>query len=285
MKQWKSVAIVGVGLIGGSIGLRLRSRGLAAEVIGIGRRPEGLREAADLGAVSRFSTDLSAVAKAELVVVCTPVETVAGLVRKLAAHCPPEAVITDVGSTKEAIVEELLELGADGGPSFVGSHPLAGSEKTGVAAATPDLFAGRTVVITPRDYVPGSPPAGAVAVVRGFWLSLGASVRLMSPGAHDQAVAAVSHLPHVVASVLAAGTATEELPLVATGWLDTTRVAAGDVELWRQILAQNRGHVLKSIDKFAKVLSSFRDALHDMDDARLLEFLEAGKRNRDSVGS
>jgi prephenate dehydrogenase len=158
---------------------------------------------------------------------------------------------------------------------------LAGSEKTGVQFARADLLEGRVVVVTPTR----RSRADDVVRVEQFWGSLGTQVLRKTPQAHDQAVAATSHLPHVLASLLAAATPRELLPLVAGGWLDTTRVAAGDVELWRQILNENRADVLKSLDKFAKVLASFRAALQRGDQAKIAKLLEAGKQNRDAVGS
>ncbi len=281
MKHWDTVAVVGVGLIGGSIGLALRGRGLAKHVVGIGRRASSLKAAQQCGAVTHTTTNLPrGVADAQVVVVCTPIETIAEKVRECAEHCPTGTLITDAGSTKAQIVSAL-----DGQlpreVAFVGSHPLAGSEQTGPQNARADLFDGRLVVVTPTRRTEKS----RLAEVERFWTSLGASVTRMSATEHDQAVAAISHLPHLVASALAASTPEKQLPLAATGWLDTTRIAAGDVQLWRQILADNRGHVLKSLDKFEKVLSKFRAALETDNGRALLKLLEAGKHNRDSVGS
>jgi prephenate dehydrogenase len=279
MKQWDTVAIVGVGLIGGSVGLALRERRLARTVVGIGRRAASLRKAKQHGAVTETTTNLPrGVAKADLVVVCTPVEKIVEQVRQAAEHCPAGALITDAGSTKATIVVALDDELRDG-VAFVGSHPLAGSEKVGPEAARADLFDGRLVVITPtRRTQPKH-----VSQIEQFWQSLGARVVCMSPQAHDEAVAATSHLPHLLASALAAATPEDLLPLVAGGWLDTTRVAAGDVELWRQILSDNRLHVLKNLDKFEKVLSSFRTALERNDPAKIAKLLEQGKQTRDAV--
>ncbi len=162
---------------------------------------------------------------------------------------------------------------------FVGSHPLAGSEKTGVKHARDDLFRGRTVVVTPT----ASTPEDATARIETFWGTLGASVMRLSPQEHDQGVAATSHLPHLIASALAAATPVAYLPLVATGWLDTTRIAAGDVELWRQILGQNRSSVLQALGQFEKVLNSFTLALQQQDDVTISELLSTGKQRRDSL--
>jgi prephenate dehydrogenase len=281
MNQWDTVAIVGVGLMGGSLGLALRDRGLAREVIGVGRRAASLRRARHCGAVTRTTTRLDrAVVDADLVVVCTPVADVVDHVCEAARHCRPDTLLTDVGSTKEWIVRELSAR-LPAGPVFVGSHPLAGSEKTGPEHARPDLFEGRVTVVTPsRQTDPES-----VQRVESFWAALGSQVVRMTPRAHDQVLARVSHLPHLIAAALAAATSLEDLPLVAGGWKDTTRVAAGDPRLWVPILGTNRDQVLKSLAQFEKVLARFRDALQRGDETRLAQLLDVGKRIRDSVAS
>ena len=278
---WDSVAIVGVGLIGGSIALALRQRGLAKRVIGIGRRQSSLRRAKQCQAVTDTTTDLKrGVAQAQLIVVCTPVERIAEHVRQAAQHCLNGAIITDAGSTKTEIVTSLPAQ-FDRDVAFVGSHPLAGSEKTGPQAARADLLEGRLVVLTPLR----STASQHVTAIEKFWKSLGCQVVRMTPQAHDTAIASTSHLPHLIASALAAATPEKLIPLTSSGWADTTRIAAGDVELWTQILSDNRGNVLKSIDKFAKVLASFQSALTRNDRAKIARLLTAGKQNRDVVGS
>ncbi len=281
MTQRDTVAILGAGLIGGSIGLALRRRGLARRVIGVGRRESTLQKALAREAITDATTDLAVgVAQADLVIVCTPVCHIVEHVRQTAQHAPPGVLITDAGSTKGEIVA-ALEQNLPRGAVFVGSHPMAGSEKTGPEFAEADLFERRATIVTPTA---NTPPA-AVEQIEAFWRSLGSQVFRMSPQAHDAAVATISHTPHVAASVLAAVTPEELLPLVGGGWLDTTRVAAGDVELWRQILTENRGHVLRSLDEFEKTLASFRDALARGDDAYFVHLLEQGKRRRDAVGN
>ena len=284
MQKWNTVAIVGVGLIGGSIGLALQQRGLADRIIGIGRRASSLRRAQQCGAIHAASTDLArGVADAELIIVCTPVAIIAEHVTAAAQHCPSGALITDVGSTKANIVASL-----DGnqaywreGVQFVGSHPLAGSDKTGAEHARADLLETRTVVVTPTRRT----PAKTYERLASFWESLGARVVRHSPATHDRLLAATSHLPHLAASAVAAATPRDALPLAATGWLDTTRIAAGNADLWMQILLDNRLHVLQALDKFEKVLTDFRKALSDEDAKRLIKLLEAGRRNRDAVGN
>ena len=281
MKTWKTVAIVGVGLIGGSIGLALRRGKLADRVIGVGRDLKKLRGACRREIVSEVSDNLEqGVRDADLVIVCTPVASIVEQVRHVATACPRHALITDVGSTKSTIAAALIQKQL-GGVTFVGSHPLAGSEKAGCENARDVLFDGQIVIVTPTP----STPESAVRKTVRFWQQLGAEVRRMSPRDHDRAIAMTSHVPHLVASALAASTSAELLPLAATGWSDTTRIASGDVRLWEQILMHNRGHVLKSLDKFEKVLTSLRNSLESEKPRQLKSILAKGKQHRDTVGS
>ncbi len=279
MAQIDTAAIVGVGLIGGSIGLALRQRGLARTVVGIGRTPSRLRTAERVGAIDWGTSDIGrGVADAELIVVCTPVEHVVAHVRQAARACAPGALITDAGSTKGTICRALAtEL--DGRGAFVGSHPMAGSEKSGPEHADPSLFDGCITVITPTP----ESRAEDVDRIEAFWRSLGASVLRMTPDEHDRVVANVSHLPHLVASALAASVDPRDLVLAATGWQSTTRVAAGDAELWRQIFSENRPQLLGALTRFEDMLHEFRRALEQNDLPELGRLLTLGKHNRDAL--
>ncbi|MEX2559334.1 MAG: prephenate dehydrogenase/arogenate dehydrogenase family protein, partial [Pirellulales bacterium] len=192
----------------------------------------------------------------------------------------PGALITDVGSTKAEIVAAL-----DGALSrevrFLGSHPLAGSEKSGPAAAAADLFVDRTVVVTPTR----ATRKEDLAALEAFWTALGARVIRMSPEAHDRALAATSHLPHLAASALAACTPQGDLGLTASGWVDTTRVAAGDPELWQQIFMSNRANVLTALARYEKVLDSLRRCLEQGNKRKLTAILQEGKQKRDALAS
>ena len=279
MQPFDTVAILGVGLIGGSIGLGLRRRGLASRVIGIGRRPDSLRVAMDMDAVT--STTLApheGVADADLVIICTPVGRIAHDVRSVAPHCRPGTLITDVGSTKAEIVADV-GTALPNGVRFIGSHPLAGSERNGPAAAEADLFVGRVVIVTPGD----ATRADDLEALCGFWRGLGARVVKLPPDEHDRALAATSHLPHLIAAALAAATPGELLGLTAGGWGDCTRIASGDPELWGQIFASNRESLLATLSRFEECVIAFREAIERRDDEALLELLTAAKRRRDSV--
>ncbi len=243
--QIRTVAIVGVGLIGGSVGLAVRRRG-AVRVVGVDRDESALRHAGERGVIDEACTDLeAAAAAADLIVFCTPVDRVARQVQAAAAACKPGTLLTDTGSTKAGIVR-------------------AG------------MFEGRVVVLTPTD----ATPADAVAAVSAFWESLGARVRRMSPEAHDRAVSFTSHLPHLVASALAGVLPPEMVLLAATGFRDTTRVAAGDPALWAAVLEANHEEVLRSLGRFEARLAEFRVALAAADGAALTALLEAGRRLR-----
>lgn len=280
MKQWDTVAIVGVGLIGASIGLAMRQRNLAKNIVGIGRRQASLRIARGNGAVDHTTIDLNkGVAEAELVIVCTPVGRVVEHVRQAASHCPERALLTDVGSVKQAIVEPL-DTGLARACRFLGGHPVAGSEKAGPANAMANLFEGRVTILTPTK----NTRAEDFDLLSDLWQSLGSVVVKMTPEEHDQALAVVSHLPHAAAVVLAM-TAPEKLfRFCGTGMLDTTRVAAGDPELWRQILTMNRDNVLTALEQYGQNLAALHGALRDNNDKELARILALAKKNRDSLG-
>ena len=236
------------------------------------------------GAIDETSLELEhGVAAAELIVLCTPVGRIVEDAMRAAELCPQNALITDGGSTKEAIVKALDGKlpGKFGSARFVGSHPLAGSEKNGPQNARADLYEGRIVLVTPGKK---TTPADADAV-SDFWSALGATVWRMSPAEHDRTLAATSHAPHLIAAALAAATTDQDRPLCGTGWRDTTRIAAGDVEVWTQIFLANQANTLKSLARFEKTLSALRAALERGDETRLAKLLTEAKRSRDALGS
>lgn len=281
MKRFDTVAIVGVGLIGGSIGMALRQRGLADRVVGIGRRQSSLRIARRMGAVDTATVNLAkGVAEAPLIVVCSPVDQIVDHVRQAAEHCPEGSLITDAGSTKQAIVGAV-----DGqlprGCRFLGGHPLAGSEKSGPLHARADLFEGRVALITPTKHT----RAEDFDLLESFWSELGSVVVQMSPEEHDLAVALTSHLPHAAAAALAAMLPEQYFRITGTGFLDTTRVAAASPELWRQIFLANRENLLRGLEQLQRQLGQLRAALEQHDAAALETWLAKAKKNRDALGS
>ncbi len=281
MRRFECVAIIGVGLIGGSVGLALRQRNLAAKVVGVGRRHSSLRVARRIGAVTTTTIDIArGVADAELVVVCTPVGQIVEHVRQAAANCPAGTLITDAGSTKQQICQQL-----DGtlprGCRFLGSHPLAGSEKSGPAHAAADLFEGRVAIVTPT----ANTRAEDFDLIEQFWESLGSVVISLSPAEHDRALALTSHLPHVLAAALALSVPEKLFRLCGTGLLDTTRLAAGDPLLWQQILVSNRDYMLAALEQLGQQVERFRKAILQSDAQELLHLLTQAKRARDALGS
>jgi len=281
---WPTVAIVGVGLIGGSIGLAVKDRRLAARVIGVGRSAESLAEARRLGVVDETATDVAALAAADLVVVATAVGTIPALLRAVDAAVRPGTLVTDAGSTKGSIVAawEKHRRRAQGPRSrFVGAHPIAGSHRRGPAAAKADLFVGRVTVVTPA----AATPPDDVTAVAGFWSALGSTVFTMAPREHDRILAATSHAPHVAAAAIAAATPAECRRFTAGGWRDTTRIAAGDPALWADILLDNRAGVVRALGRISAATEKFRAALAANDRRRLLALLSRAKEDRDAVGS
>jgi prephenate dehydrogenase len=278
--MFECVAIVGVGLMGGSLGLATKQRRLARNVIGVGRSRERLQKARELGLVDSVSDSVSEAAQAaDFVVVALPVMRIAETVHAIRGHCPRNCLITDMGSTKQEIVSAIEQTGGKG--EFVGCHPLAGDHRSGCEFARGDLYQDRLTVLTPTS---GTSPA-AVQRLAEFWQALDSRVVMMSPADHDQLVAQSSHVPHLAAAAVAAATTDEAMPLVASGWFDTTRVASGDVQLWQQILATNRQAVVAAADTVIANLQAFRDAIANGDDTRLISLLAEGKQKRDAVGN
>jgi prephenate dehydrogenase len=274
------ITVVGVGLIGGSVGLAAKARGVARRVIGVGRDPGKLEQAARLGAVDEVTTDLAeGVTRAGLVVVCTPVDRIAGDVRAAGSYARPGTLITDGGSTKGNIAAAVGE--PPPGVHFVPAHPLAGGEKGGVEHARADLFEGRVTILTPTDR---TDPA-AVERVEAFWRALGSRVVRMPHDDHDRALATTSHLPHAVAAGVAGVTPPEWLPLSAGGFRDVTRIAGGSPELWVPIFQANRDEVLAALDRFTDRLAEFRRLLEAGDGAGLARWLADAKQVRDALGA
>lgn len=275
-----NVLIVGVGLIGGSIAKAAMANGVCNRVIGIGRCNDRLGQAVDAGVIHEYSTNVKdVVARCSLIVICTPVDQIVEDVIRAAQHASVETVITDVGSVKEKICSEL-EGRLPESITFIGSHPLAGSEKSGFEAAEHDLFVGRTTVVTPLEE--SGSQESAIDLLTSFWEQLGSVVIQMNPADHDQALGFTSHLPHLVASALASSVSPDLLPLAATGFQDTTRIAAGDPTLWAGILESNREQVLQAIDEFQLHLQQFRQAINECDTEMLIRLLSEAKTIRDA---
>jgi len=277
--DFETIAVVGVGLIGGSIALAAKSHGAARIVLGVGRNPGRLEEAQRRGIIDEGTVDLpAAAARADLLVFCSPVDVIAAGVREAARACRPGTLITDAGSVKACLCGDLAQ-GLLPQVEFVGAHPLAGSEKQGFEHAEARLFEKRICVVTPC----GTNSRGAVERISGFWKKLGSRIIEMSPAAHDRALAETSHLPHLVAAALAATLSADNRPLAASGFRDTTRVASGDAELWTAIFLENREQLLASLSRYDALLDRFRQALEQNDTSALKELLKAAKMSRDAI--
>jgi len=272
--QFGTVAIVGVGLIGGSLGMALKRRRLAERVVGIGRSREGLDTAIGLGAIDTGTTDLKeSVSDADIVVLCTTVGHILATLPEVLSVIGPKTIVTDVGSTKSVIVAA-----AQGDPRFVGGHPMAGSELSGVEAAMPTLFEEATWAITPT----GTTDPEAFSHVEMMARQVGATTLTLAAEAHDTMLAVTSHLPHVLASALMRQAAETQADyrqtqqLSAGSFADATRVAASSPKLWRDVCLTNREAILTSLQGFRGQLDTLEEAVDSSDAERLEEFFAVG---------
>jgi len=257
----QELAIVGVGLLGGSVAKAARAGGLARRIVGVGRDIARLQPAIDDGSLDVATIELeTGVREADFILLAAPVLAIEGLLERMWRAAPDGTVITDVGSTKRNIVRAAERLAARRPLAFVGSHPLAGSEQSGYGVARADLFRGATVVVTPTE----GTELGALKRVTEFWEALGARVSSLDPEAHDRTVAAISHLPHLIACALVDGAGRVEpaaLELAARGFRDTTRIAAGDPDVWTEIFLANRDALSASVGAFRAALDDLQRAI------------------------
>jgi prephenate dehydrogenase len=276
LPRLRRVTIVGVGLLGGSIGLRIKRLDKRIHVAGVGRRRESLDEAMGLGAIDSAHVGCDGgLGESDLVILATPVGAFAQHLRAAAPRLRKSAVVTDVGSTKQAVVAAAQRVLGPAG-RFVGSHPMAGSDQRGPAAARADLLEGAVCIMTP---VPATPPA-ATRLVRRFWAAMGMRVLTMTPREHDSSVARVSHLPHVLSALLMLLPQADDLRVAASGFRDMTRLAGGDVEMWRDILLTNRREILAAIDGFDERLMYLRDLVETADADGIAQLLSAARARR-----
>ena len=274
---FRKAAIIGVGLIGGSLGAALRGRKLVGEVCGIGYRTSTLSEAKRRGCVDDFTLDLGeCVRGASLVVIATPVSLVAEKAREAAESISPDCIVTDVASTKKLITEQVDAILA-GKARYVGSHPMAGSEKRGAVNADKDLFDGALCIViqTPKT------DKEALKTIGEMWRSVGADTLVMSPGEHDRRVALASHVPHVTAAGLVNIQNDGSLECAASGFADTTRIAGSDPRLWSEICLSNAEEIVAGIDRLMAELASARELIEKGDEQALMKMLEkAGSRRQ-----
>jgi len=278
--KFNRIAIIGVGLIGGSIGLAVKKRHIAKEVVGVFRRSSTMRKALRKKAIDRATMSIAEGVKgADIIIIASPVYSIPALVREAMRYAKPGAIITDVGSTKSWVMKEVAGIKkARTSVYFVGSHPMAGSEHAGVEFARSDLLEGSPCIVIKSVDTAGK----ALIKITGFWKSLGAKVSVMTSKEHDRAIALVSHLPHIVAFSLAASVPQNILKYAAEGFKDTTRVASSDPKLWADIFLSNRAQVLQSARAFEASYKDLIKALSSGNYSRVAKILGMAKRKRDN---
>lgn len=278
------VTIIGVGLIGGSLAGVLRKKGLAGEIYGIGRNEENLQKAKRLGLIDHYLLRVSDdMRESDLIVLSSPVGTFLQIVKEIGPHLKKGAIVTDVGSVKGDLVKKIEEVLPDG-VSFVGGHPIAGKESSGVEAASEDLFRRAKCILTPT----GRTDREALEIVKSLWEEAGSDVILMDPWLHDKVFAAVSHLPHVIAYALVNTVArmdfreAEPLSLSGRSFKDLTRIASSPPELWRDICIYNRTNIIDAINGFETILKTIKGHLEKEEGEGLLREFEEARRVKEN---
>lgn len=285
--HFEKISLIGVGLLGGSLGLAIRERKIASSVHAFVRRASSIAEAQRLGVADVATQDLrTAVHGADLVIFCTPLSQMAGLAEKAVPYLKPGTIVTDVGSVKCSVVRELTPLIASAKAEFIGAHPMAGSEQSGMSAGRADLFQNAICIVTPGP----KSTTQAIRASEHFWKALGGTPMLMRPEMHDDLVGRSSHLPHVVAAelanyVLSPANPKEQAALCATGFRDTTRIASGSPEMWRDIVLANRQNLSRILGVFIEDLQEFQLALERQDVSTIEEFFAKAKQRRDNWGA
>jgi prephenate dehydrogenase len=282
----KKLVIFGVGLIGGSVALALKKTKTPATIVGVGRSAESLQTALDLGVIDVDTSDVAAAIKdADLVLIAAPVAQTPAILNAIKLHLNASTVITDAGSTKGDVLQCAKDILGEQFNQFVGGHPIAGAEKSGVSAATADLYLNKNVVLTPT----AETDPEAIALVKTLWQACGANVSEMTAATHDGIFAAVSHLPHLLAFALvddiASRTNAEQLfGFAASGFRDFTRIAGSHPEMWRDISLANRTALLNELDAYQQELSKLQQLLKAQDGAGLEALFERASVARNNWG-
>lgn len=275
----KTLAILGLGLMGGSLGLGAKSHGVVDHVTAYARREESRRDALRLGiADAVFDNPSDAVRQADIVVLCTPVLTMPDLVQSIKADLPEGCIVTDVGSTKGFLADALGAILEESSSVFVGSHPMAGSEKAGLDAAYAELYEGARVIVTSS-----SENLEATGKISTFWSEMGAEVSIMTPIEHDAVIGRTSHLPHLVAAALVNTIDRGDrdvAPLCGPGFLDTTRIAEGSELVWHDIVKTNAAAIRQELDLFSQEIDAMKALLDDQDFETLRSVLATCRKKR-----
>ncbi len=276
---FRKVAIIGVGLIGGSLGMTIKNKRMSREVAGISLRHTSLVTALKSHAIDRAYHDMKKVLlDADLVILATPVNTIINILAMMGPFLKRGCIVTDVGSTKLTIVE-TAEKKLPNHCSFVGGHPLAGSEKQGAMFANPDLFGNAICLLTPTEKTNRS----AYDKIKNFWTQLGSKVVSVSPAEHDKILAYISHLPHLLAYALMGVIPQNCLNYAAQGLKDATRVAASSPNMWNDICMANSKNLVQALDEMVKQLAAFRKMIVFKDENSLIEQFKKSKAKRDGL--
>jgi prephenate dehydrogenase len=276
----KKLTIFGVGLIGGSVALALKKAGDAPKIVGVGRSEKSLNEALKLNVIDALETNIHAACiDADLILIAAPVAQTKSILQSIKPHLNKQTIITDAGSTKGDVLATAREILGEQFSQFVGGHPIAGAEKSGVSAAKADLFLGKNVVLTPSLLPALQTNRDAVAGVADLWQKCGAKVSEMSAENHDSIFAAVSHLPHLLAFALvdeiaSRPNAAQLFSFAASGFRDFTRIAGSSPEMWRDISLANKSALLSEISAFERELTQLKQLLNNGDNAGLLALFE-----------
>jgi prephenate dehydrogenase len=277
--MFRKAVILGTGMIGGSIALALKKNGLAGQVVGVSRQESSLKTARQMGVIDEGMTDVNkAIQGADLVILAAPVKVILDNIQDISKHLRRGCIVTDAGSTKTAIVE-AAEKHFPPHVLFVGSHPMAGSEKSGVVHANAELFKGAVCIMTPT----AKTNRAARDKVKHLWTLFGAQVKTMEPAAHDEAMAYASHLPHMMAFALARSIPEDFIQHGAAGLRDTTRIAGSSPQMWADICSSNYRNVIKAMDEAVKSISEIRKAVVARDEAALVQFFSQAKVKRETL--
>ncbi|MDP2980448.1 MAG: prephenate dehydrogenase [Candidatus Omnitrophota bacterium] len=277
--MFKKITIIGLGLIGGSLALAIKEKKLAKEITGVSRRKSTIDRAIKNKIVDFATLDLkSGVKDSDLVIISTPVLKIAEIAKSIAPFLRKGAILTDAGSTKRCVVKDI-EKAKLKDIYFVGSHPVAGSEKSGIKYADKDLFKRACCILTKTK----NTDPKAVAMLKKFWGGLGMRVVIMPPDTHDRLLSRISHLPHAVSVSLANSAGKDGLKFAAGGFKDTTRIASGEPELWKDIFFTNRDNLIKDIKILKKELLKIETALKSNNSRAILKLLSRAKSIRDSL--
>lgn len=284
MAKGKRIAILALGLIGGSLAMALKKSAYASEVVAWGPREASLKKGLELGVIDSYSLDLAeAIAGADIIVVATPTRIAEGMLAQLAGLVSEDAIITDVASVKGNLLAAAEKAFGQVPANLVLGHPIAGSEKSGVAAASADLFVNHRVILTPTAVT----SVAALQTITEMWASTGAELCSMPVAEHDEVLAATSHLPHLLAYALVDALAGQEdkqdiFRFAAGGFRDFTRIASSDPTMWQEIALANRDAILKMLDLFSGQLNDLRTAIDEGDGDAIMASFTRAKSARDS---